>query len=59
MHEEEPFPRDYLLKSLANVLMTPHIGHNTREAKLNMLRIATATIEAFLHGEKLHVVNPA
>ena len=59
VHEEEPFPPNYLFSSLSNVLITPHIGYNTREAGLNMLRIATATLEAFLKGEKLHVVNPA
>jgi phosphoglycerate dehydrogenase-like enzyme len=59
VHEEEPFPKDYLFRSLPNVLITPHIGYNTREAGLNMLRIAIATLEAFLRGEKLHVVNPA
>jgi D-3-phosphoglycerate dehydrogenase len=59
VHEEEPFPKDYVFRSLPNVLITPHIGYNTREAGLNMLRIAYATLEAFLKGEKLHVVNPA
>lgn len=59
VHEEEPFPQDYLFRSLPNVLITPHIGYNTREAGLNMLGIATATLEAFLRGEKLHVVNRA
>jgi phosphoglycerate dehydrogenase-like enzyme len=40
------------------VLITPHIGYNTREASLNMLNIAIATIAADLRGERLNVVNP-
>ena len=59
VHEEEPFPSDYFFRSLPNVLITPHIGYNTREAGQNMLGIAIATLDAFLRGEKLHVVNPA
>jgi phosphoglycerate dehydrogenase-like enzyme len=59
VHEEEP-PRDpYPFRDLPNVLMTPHIGYNTDEAAANLLRIAIATLEAFVRGEQLHVVNPA
>lgn len=57
VHEEEPAPMNYLFASLPNVLVTPHIAYNSKEAGENMLRIAYATLEAFLKGEKLHVVN--
>ncbi len=58
VHEEEP-PRDpYVFRNLPNVLTTPHIGYNTREAGSNMLRIAIATLEVYLRGEALFVVNP-
>ncbi len=58
VHEEEP-PRDpYPFRELPNVLVTPHIGYNTREAASNMLRIAIATLEAYVRGESLHVVTP-
>jgi phosphoglycerate dehydrogenase-like enzyme len=59
VHEDEPAPMNYPFAGLPNVLVTPHIGYNSREAGANMLRIAYATLEAFLRGEKLHVVNPA
>lgn len=58
VHEEEPVPMNYLFATLPNVLVTPHIGYNSREAGENMLRIAYATLFAYLKGEKLHVVNP-
>jgi D-3-phosphoglycerate dehydrogenase len=58
VHEEEPAPMNYLFASMPNVLVTPHIGYNSKEAGENMLRIAYATLDAFLKGEKLHVVNP-
>jgi D-3-phosphoglycerate dehydrogenase len=57
VHEEEPPPADYVFRDLPNVLITPHIGYNTREAASNMLRIAIATFEAYLRGERLHVVT--
>lgn len=59
VHEEEPTPMNYLFASLPNVLITPHIAYNSKEAGANMLRIAYATLEAFLKGERLHVVNPS
>jgi D-3-phosphoglycerate dehydrogenase / 2-oxoglutarate reductase len=57
VHESEPPPADYVMRTLPNVLLTPHIGYNTAEAASNMLRIAIATVEAFARGERLHVVN--
>jgi phosphoglycerate dehydrogenase-like enzyme len=57
VHDTEPPPADDVFRTLDNVLITPHIGYNTREAGSNMLRIAIATVEAFARGERLHVVN--
>lgn len=57
VHEEEPPPADYAFRALPNVLITPHIGYNTREAGANMLRIAIETLEAYVRGERLHVVT--
>ena len=58
VHETEPIPPgDYVFRTLPNVLLTPHIGYNTREASANMLRIAIETVQAFARGERLHVVN--
>jgi len=57
VHDTEPPPADDVFRTLPNVLLTPHIGYNTREAGSNMLRIAIATVEAFARGERLHVVN--
>ena len=45
------------LLDVPGVLITPHIGYNTREASANMLRIAIETVQAFARGERLHVVN--
>jgi phosphoglycerate dehydrogenase-like enzyme len=57
VHDSEPPPADYVFRTLPGVLLTPHIGYNTREAASSMLRIAIATVEAFASGRRLHVVN--
>ncbi len=57
VHDEEPPAADDPFRRLPNVLLTPHIGYNTVEAGANMLRIAVATLEAYLRGERLHVVT--
>jgi D-3-phosphoglycerate dehydrogenase len=57
VHETEPTPVPHPLAHLPNVLLTPHIGYNTAEASASMLRISIATLEAFVRGERLHVVN--
>jgi len=57
VHEEEPPRGEYVLRGLPNVLSTPHIGYNTREASANMLRIAIETVVAYARGDRLHVVN--
>ena len=57
VHDVEPPPADYVFRTLPSVLVTPHIGYNTREAASSMLGIAIATVEAFARGERLHVVN--
>ena len=57
VHEEEPPRGEYVFRTLPNVLITPHIGYNTREASANMLRIAIDTVLAYARGARLHVVN--
>jgi phosphoglycerate dehydrogenase-like enzyme len=57
VHDEEPPAVDYVFRRLSNVLLTPHIGYNTVEAGAAMLQIAIATLEAYLRGERLHVVT--
>jgi len=57
VHEEEPVPMNYVFSALPNVLVTPHIAYNSREAGANMLRIAYATLFAFRRGERLHAAN--
>jgi len=47
----EPIPPDDPLLELPNVIMTPHIGNNTRRAMARMVRAATEQIIQVLRGE--------
>lgn len=47
----EPLPPDDPLLTLPNVILTPHIGTNTRRAMSRMIRTAVEQLLQALHGE--------
>lgn len=56
--EEEPLPSDNPLRSLPNILLTPHLGASTREAQQNVaVEIAEAIRAALLEGDLSRAVN--
>jgi D-3-phosphoglycerate dehydrogenase len=56
--DQEPLPADHPLRSLANVVLTPHLGASTEEAQLNVaLEIAEAVKAALLEGDFAGAVN--
>ncbi|MGH7555798.1 MAG: NAD(P)-dependent oxidoreductase, partial [Longimicrobiales bacterium] len=55
---EEPLPADHPLRSLTNVILTPHLGAATAEAQQNVaLEIAEAVRSALLLGDLSRAVN--
>ncbi len=55
---KEPLPADHPLRSLDNVVLTPHLGASTAEAQENVaLEIAEAIRDALLHGDLSRAVN--
>jgi D-3-phosphoglycerate dehydrogenase len=54
----EPHPDLSRLVKLDQVVLTPHIAFNTREAKDRMTAIAVNNVVAFYHGEPENVMNP-
>ena len=50
VYEEEPLPDGHVLRSLPNVLATPHLGYVTRRNYQTYFREAVEDIEAFLAG---------
>ncbi|WP_219836857.1 D-2-hydroxyacid dehydrogenase family protein [Paenibacillus sp. R14(2021)] len=55
--ETEPLPADDPLRSLPNVLATPHIGYVTEAAYRNFFRGIVEDIEAFLNGSPINIIN--
>ena len=55
---EEPLPADHPLRSLSNVVLTPHLGAQTAEAQeLVAIEIAEAVRDALLENDLSRAVN--
>ncbi len=55
---QEPLPPEHALRSLENVILTPHLGASTMEAQHNVaLEIADAVRLALLEGDLSRAVN--
>jgi len=57
--EGEHLPTDHPLTSMANVVLTPHIGGATFDTEVNHSRMIAEDIGRILAGERpLHIANP-
>lgn len=59
VYDREPLPADHPLRSLPNVVMTPHLGYCSREVYAQFYGESIENILAFLDGAPIRVVNPA
>ncbi|WP_353114384.1 hydroxyacid dehydrogenase [Microbacterium sp.] len=58
--DEEPMPRHSVLRTLPNVVLTPHRAAGTVEGRLDQGRIVADEVEAFAAGRPLqHVITRA
>jgi D-3-phosphoglycerate dehydrogenase len=59
-YEKEPLAADHPLRTLQNVLLTPHIGASTTEAQRNVaVDVCIAVKDALLSGELSRSINVA
>lgn len=60
VYAQEPLPADSPLIGLDNIILTPHVSAQTREALWNMYRKAIEVSAAYLRGEDLgrDLLNP-
>ncbi len=58
VYTREPLPTDDPLLSLPNMVLIPHLGGATFEVTDHQSRIAWESLEAFLEGDPVNVVNP-
>lgn len=58
VYETEPLPKDHKLRSLPQVIMTPHLGASTHEAQDNVgIEVAELITEYLLHGIVRTAIN--
>ncbi|GEM46125.1 2-hydroxyacid dehydrogenase [Deinococcus cellulosilyticus NBRC 106333 = KACC 11606] len=55
--EQEPVPRDHPLRTLPNVLATPHLGYVTKENYQVYYQQAVEDIQAFLQGKPIRMLT--
>jgi phosphoglycerate dehydrogenase-like enzyme len=55
--EEEPLPGDHVLRTLPNLLATPHLGYVTRANYAAYFREAVEDIRAYLDGAPIRVLG--
>jgi phosphoglycerate dehydrogenase-like enzyme len=56
--DREPLPSDHPLRSLPNVVLTPHLGYAAAPVFLQVYQESVENIAAFLAGRPIRVVNP-
>jgi len=58
VYEQEPLPKEFALRDLPQVIMTPHLGASTEEAQENVgIEVAEAITDFLLHGAVRNAVN--
>lgn len=57
VYEQEPLPKTHPLRSLGNVLATPHIGYVTRATYQTYYRETIENILAWMSGKSLRQIN--
>ncbi len=58
VYEEEPLPADSILRTLDNLVLTPHLGASTVEAQENVgIEIAEQMVEALVGGPVRNAIN--
>jgi D-3-phosphoglycerate dehydrogenase / 2-oxoglutarate reductase len=58
VYESEPPPKEFPLRDLPQVIMTPHLGASTEEAQENVgIEVAEAITDYLLHGAVRNAVN--
>lgn len=56
--DTEPLPPDHPFLTLANTVITPHIGYVSRENFQTFFKQASEDVAAWLNGQPIRVLNP-
>ena len=58
VYDVEPLPPDHPLRSLDNVVLSPHLGYVAREVLQVFYGDTVENLEAFLQGKPIRLMNP-
>ncbi|HUB97433.1 MAG TPA: D-2-hydroxyacid dehydrogenase family protein [Stellaceae bacterium] len=58
VYDEEPLPADHPLRTLENVVLTPHLGYVSEEGYRGFYAETVENVLAFLDGKPIRVLNP-
>jgi phosphoglycerate dehydrogenase-like enzyme len=58
VYDEEPLPLEDPLRTLDNVVLTPHLGFVTRETYTVFYRDAVEDIQAYINNQPIRLLNP-
>jgi phosphoglycerate dehydrogenase-like enzyme len=58
VYDREPLPAEHPLRTLPNVVLTPHLGYCTQEVYAQFYGESIENVIAFLDGRPIRVVNP-
>ena len=56
VYDQEPLPRDHILRKTKNLILTPHIGYVSEEAYEKFFNGYLKAIEAFIHKESINQI---
>lgn len=57
VYDQEPLPRDHILRKTRNLILTPHIGYVSEEAYEKFFSGYLKAIEAFLHQAPINQIS--
>tara|TARA_B100000963_G_C22584751_1_gene652523 strand:- start:348 stop:1304 length:957 start_codon:yes stop_codon:yes gene_type:complete len=57
VYDQEPLPKDHILRSTKNTILTPHIGYVSSEAYEKFFTGYLSAIEAFLNNAPINKLN--
>ena len=57
VYDIEPLPKNHLLRSMTNVILTPHIGYVSSEAYEKFFEGYVLAIEAYLNGKPINKIS--
>ena len=57
VYDQEPLPRDHILRKTKNLILTPHIGYVSEEAYEKFFNGYFNVIKAFLNGNTINEIT--